>query len=394
MSRKILKIGTDVLTLNDKLVSVKEDYPFWKVNLDTTSQYYQSLLNDARVTDNSTPEYYTSVGFGGGASDNVGGVLGLDGITIYTIPSSGAIGYKFNTVTKTITPYINISGTTKFSSACVVGKYIFLIPSSHTSIVRHDTETGVNTSIGSFAGTGKWGKATLAPNGKIYCPPASSAQWLIINVNDPENVTTSLVNAPAGISNLSQTCSTYSNGFVYSFSVGATNNRNMQKMNISNDTPTSSIFLGLTNYRSCININGIIYAISTNTGTSMLLVDTNNSDSTSTITILDYALNSVGLGADNEIYFLNTGGGGSRGKFNILSNTFSSIDVPPTPIAPGVATSWGSSGVVTNILGETYSIPWGGQNGTNVQYFWRINSATSEPLNPNRVLSRNINKNN
>ena len=44
MSRKILQVGTDILTINDKLVSVKEDYPFWKVNGALNSQYYKKLL--------------------------------------------------------------------------------------------------------------------------------------------------------------------------------------------------------------------------------------------------------------------------------------------------------------------------------------------------------------
>ncbi len=392
MSRKILKIGTDVLTLNDKLVSVKEDYPFWKVFVDYNQQFYNKFLFDKREVSQGTPIFYTSLGFGDGSNNN-GAVLAENGIDIYTVPRNTTTCYKFNSQTKVITPVFTIAGGDKFSSAITVGRYIFFIPQSHTSIIRLDTETGLTTSIGSFAGANKWGKATLAPNGKIYCPPQGAAQWLIINVNDPLNVTTTLVNAPAGANNLSQFCSEYSNGFVYSFSVGASNNRNMQKMNINTDTVTSSIFLGLINYRAVFNHYGVLYAITSNSGSAILTVDTNNNDSISSITTpIDFGLNGgggVGWGADNNLYFVASGG--SHRKLDMISGAFSTFNQPAI-VAPASALSHISCGVITNKFGETFSIPYGGPNGSNPSYFWRINEPTTDELSLNRVLNRNINK--
>lgn len=390
MSRKILKIGTDVLTLNDKLVSVKEDYPFWRVNSDNITEYYNALLFDKREINNSSPEFYTSLGFNGTASSNAGAVLGPDGISIYTVPLNNSFSYRFNTVTKVFTPIFNISGNDKFYSAHVVGKYIIFTPFSHTSIIRHDTETGVNTSIGSFAGTGKWGKGTLAPNGKIYCPPIGSAQWLVIDVNDPENITTQLVTNLAGANNASQYCSAYSNGFIYSFTRGASNNRNMLKFNINTNVITSSTFLGLNDHYTCVNINGLIYVQQTYLGSRLYIVNTNNSDSITTVNqTTEFSAIGSGLGADNEIYLLSNSGVPAI-KYNLLSGAYTDINKPPV-VAPATAESFRSCGVITNKFGESYSIPAGG-SAVHTHYFWRINSATTEELNLNRILNRHINR--
>ena len=380
MSRKILKIGTDVLTLNDKLVSVTEDYPFWKVNLDLDNDFYSKLIKDVLPV-NYDFEVYNSAIVGDGT--NRGGVLGSNGIDIYTIPSNNTKIIKFNTVTKISTEVANIAGLDKFIDAKLVGDLIIYIPSSATYIGVLDTITGVFTTVGSFSGSTKWGKSCFLPNGNILAPPKSASQNLIINATDSSNITTSLVST--GYIDTAQHCSVYAGVFAdipYAFT--------------SRNSGTGRIYsVRLDNYNASVN-SGLI-TIQTESiwkfGTNIISFQNNGNvlistfpTNPTTVTATcpsTISINSTGLMANNQFILLNSSATTTNKYY-----TFNPINNVYTEVKDGSPLIERSSGVITNKFGETYSIPF----DENARFMKVSSPITPTELNVNRVLYRQNNR--
>ena len=86
------------------------------------------------------------------------------------------------------TSITGLTGTYKWIGACLApnGK-IYCVPYSSASVLIIDpsTDTAETTSITGLTGAYKWVGACLAPNGKIYCVPYSSTSVLIVSPGFP-----------------------------------------------------------------------------------------------------------------------------------------------------------------------------------------------------------------
>ena len=72
---------------------------------------------------------------------------------------------------------------------------IYCVPFSSAQILEIDPTTNTTNLFGSLGGGGKWRGGVLAPNGKIYCVPFGSTQVLEI---DPTTNTTNLFGSLSG----------------------------------------------------------------------------------------------------------------------------------------------------------------------------------------------------
>jgi len=187
MSRKILQVGSDILTINDKLVSVKEDYPFWRVNANTSEQYFNALWQDL-ATPPTVELMMTPFEVVGSNTGGVNGMIAASNGSIYTIPSAATTITKItpnlnNVNAPTITNVGTFSTTAnKFTSAHEVGGKIYFMPGSFESIMVLDLSNDGLSFIGSLGTTAnKFGKSALADNGLIIAPANASTQHLIFN---------------------------------------------------------------------------------------------------------------------------------------------------------------------------------------------------------------------
>jgi len=79
----------------------------------------------------------------------------------------------------------SISGSTKFRGGVLApnGK-IYCTPATFTQIMTIDTSNDSIELFGSFIGNDKWSGGALTPDGKIYCAPNNSTSVLVINTNN------------------------------------------------------------------------------------------------------------------------------------------------------------------------------------------------------------------
>jgi len=98
----------------------------------------------------------------------------------------------------TTTLFGNLSGTGKWYGGVLApnGK-IYCTPHSSAQVLEIDPSTQTTTLFGSLSGSGKWAGGVLAPNGKIYGIPHGSTQVLEI---DPVTQTTTLFGNLSGSS--------------------------------------------------------------------------------------------------------------------------------------------------------------------------------------------------
>lgn len=387
MSRKILKVGTDIITLNDKLVSVKEDYPFWKVNLNTSEQYWSALFDDNKplqtVTLNENAGNITNFG----SNYSIGLITAPNGF-LYSIPFDGTSIAKINPDTYNTQLLGTISGAAKFSGAVLVGDYIYMIPHTASYILKFDTKTDTFTTFGSFGATArKFGSPCYANNGKIYASPQGAAQWLIIDPQNNDNIT--LVFQPTG-GGLTGGCIDGQNGFIYSCPDSANNVQNWTKLNVSNNS--ISMYRGSGNIAffkaPAFNINGIIFFYSTCNGNNVFedigitMVNTNNNDA---ITFLNFGtVNSkyrgAALGLDGFMYFQTCGNDFTSFRINPYNLTAEQFRTSGTGLL-----GWGGGAVAKN--GKIFFIPYTASTKLAV-----VENTYIGEVKDNRILSRLTNK--
>ena len=316
MSRKILKIGTDLLTLNDKLVSVKEDYPFWKVNLDTSEQYFNKLKKDLSTPPDvelmMTPhEVTTSNSFG-----TVNGMIACSNGSVYTIPNAATSIVKItpnlaDPTNPTITNIGTFSATAnKFVGGHEVGGKLYLMPSSFESIAIIDLFDNDALSFTGSLGTtaNKFGKSSLADNGLIIAPANVSTQHLIFN---PETLVITLQTAVTfnGVLQNKRRLSVNMGGnMVYmSSDAGAgTGSNRLTKINM--DTLVEEGVLTSTSFETGVSIgfghDGSLYLYNSSIS-SWIVFNTNNADSRvqfAISTVSNVSYNNGAIGSDGWVY--------------------------------------------------------------------------------------------
>jgi hypothetical protein len=198
MATKILKVGTDVLTINNEVTSIKETFPYYRINGQLSDQYYNALDEDIRAKFDITEfNNYVSKTNAGNATFNY--ITAPNG-SLYSVPAQGAEIVKITpnpadfanpTITK-----IGSLGTrlNKFASAHVIGDYIYYVPYLYESVIQLNWKTDTITTWFAFSNAVyKWGAADIGDDGKIWCPPYNSNEWLVIDVSDPNNLTYNLI---------------------------------------------------------------------------------------------------------------------------------------------------------------------------------------------------------
>ena len=376
MSRKILKIGSDILTLNDKLVSVREDYPFWKVNLDTSEQYWNAFDNA-----NTSVPYTISIEnnivnpiIGNGSV----GFVTCDGINHYSIPSSDTAIKKFNSETGQLTYIGSFSGSWKFSGAIPGGKYIYFIPRDFTSVIKLDTELDTFISIGSFVGVNKWGKPILIPDGRIIAPRVTTTTVFSLDTSDD---TVTLITATNLQTNDSFEAGTwYYNGFVYAIRGAGGDSGRLFKIDVSNNTQSVISFnFGSSIFQNTIVYKNLTFIFSTN---AINIYDniTNSFLSALPKSSGISASGSVIYGSDGWIYQFSSNLLGNNTRFNPKNFTVETLFTNPN------ASGNHNFNALCGKNGKIYIL-----NGTTLTVTL-LNSTTSENINPNQLLNRNINK--
>jgi len=379
MSRKILQVGSDILTINDKLVSVKEDYPFWRVNVNTRTQYFNKLVTDLspkyNMADISVP---IDVGNAGGTAAST--ILAPNG-SLYTCPLNSPNICKItpnplNPLTPTI-ELIGNFGTTlfKWSSQHLVGDYIYFVPYNMTFILQLNWRTDTITQIGNFVGSSKWSAGDLTDDGRIFCPPFSSTDWLIININDPNNVTTTLHPRLQGSRG---GCVNGGNGFMYTTHTEANNTFINTKINIVTlvETPVSvgSGLFRVATISKPFNFNGTLFYHGSN---GIYSINTLND----ALTLISTPVNAAQyytpcLGADGWLYFTHT----SSNYVNFRLNP-QNLSTEITTVA---ASAYGGSTMALSNDGRMYGV---GLTGIVLMR----DTPVSETLVDNRLLSRYTN---
>lgn len=380
MSRKILKVGTDIITLNDKLVSVKEDYPFWKVNGNLREQYYNALIPDLRpkynMVDFDTP---IDLGAGGGFASSM--ILAPNG-SIYSCPWSAPSIVKITpNPSDHLTPTIEYignfgTGTFKWVSVHLVGDYLIFVPGSSSFILVLDTRNDSIQQFGNFAGVSKWGAADFADDGRIFCPPNTSTDWLIIDATDPTNITTTL---HPGLQTSRGGCTNGGNGFIYTTHISTSNTFYYTKINVSTLVETAIIGTSGASLRAIysykpFNFNGTLFY---HTSIGLYTINTSN-DAFAFLSIPVTAAQfyTPCMGADGWLYFTHQGANYANFRLNPLN--FSTEVTPSTLVANG-----GSTMALSND-GRMYNI------SVNNRILMR-NTPTPEPMQANRLLSRYTN---
>lgn len=389
MSRKILKIGSDVLTLNDKLVSVKEDYPFFKVNQDTSNQYWNALEKDLG---NSPNIEILNNPFEIGASNSFGtvnGMIACSNGSIYTIPSGATSIVKITpNLADPTNPTITNIGTfavtaNKFIGAHEVGGKLILIPSTFESIAIIDLFNNDTLSfVGSLTTTAnKFGKSSLADNGLIIAPANSSTQHLIFN---PETLGITLQTAMTStvLQNLRGYSVNAGNNMVYMFSGTSTTNHRVTKINMGTlveSVVSTSIVTTDSGFNNAFCYKGVIYAYKG--ATSLFTIfNTNDSDSRITVTTTLGANVSISnfpaISSDGWVYSLNTFTGNYPNfRINPRNNT-----IQYTTTAITTATLRVGS-LCMGIDGNLYAV-----NANNKINVYDFNSNVE--IVPNRIYSR------
>lgn len=376
MSRKILKIGTDIITVNNQVVSVTEDYPFWKVNVDTSGQYWNKFNSEntstpyvTNLTTNITPIV--------GNSSN--GFVSCDGVNYYSIPIADASIKKFNTQTQTLTYIGSFTGAWKFSGAVAVGKFIYFIPRDFASVIKLDTELDTFISIGSLSGTNKWGKPVLLPDGRIIAPRITANTVFTL---DTSNDVITLINATNIQVNDNFDAGTwYYNGFVYGLRGLGSDSGRLFKMNLSNNSQT---VIGY-NFGTSIFQNSIIYDNITFVFTSsdIRVFDNISGTFTSTIPKQSGVSQSGGgliYGGDGWIYQFSNNLLGANTRFNPKNFTVQTL------FTNANASNNHNYNALCGKNGKIYIL-----NGTTLQLNL-LNPSTNDNININRILNRNVNK--
>lgn len=371
--KKILKIGADFVKLGTQLVSVTENYPFWKVNLNTLAQYFKAFLADIRESvinqvNLTPPDALQGI--------QIGAITSIDGIHIYTIPSTATAIQKINTVTGAITYIGNFSGATKFSGGVVRGNFAYFTPFTATFILKLDLRNDAVTTFGSLVGASKFGKPCLAQNGNIYAPPMSSTSWLIIEPDDTIRLVAKVV---AGSFS---SCVDGGNGFVYgcagSVSAGTI------KFNLTTEVSTilTTLSTGTIPYGDICNVNGVLF-LAPRDFSQWAFINTLDDS----ITFMAHPGSALGfkhlsckLGADGYVYFPTSANNASSPSFKINSLNFTLES-----LADGAVQY---SGLAYGKNGKIFFTP----AITASRVAKQVTNALAENLQDNMFLSRYINK--
>lgn len=384
MSIQLVKLGEDIAKINGDLVSVKKDYPFWKVNLNTSEQYWSALIPDLRtkmpLLNFSTPENAGVVN-----SSNMSLILAPNG-SLYSCPDASPSIVKItpnpdnylNPIIETIGSFGTVGS--KWVSVHLVGDYLVYVPGTANFILVLDTRNDSIQQFGSFIGTQKWGAGDLTDDGRIFCPPNGSTDWLIIDVTNPTNITTSLHAGLVGQGTRGG-CVNGGNGFMYTF-FHSNANFSMTKINV--DTLIETIIPNTTgtSFRTGkygvkgFNFNGVI--LFTRFGTNLMTINTNQNDAVSDLglVVASAVFNTPCMGADGWLYYTHTGANYINFRVNPLNYT---VEI--------TTTTFSSNGGGTMVLandGRLYGISLGSQ------VLVRGNAVT-EPMQANRLLSRYTN---
>lgn len=391
MSRKILKIGTDVLTLNNKLVSVKEDYPFWKVSSNTSEQYWNALKQDF-TTPPSVELMMTPFEVVGSNTGGVNGMISASNGSIYTVPSTATTITKItpnpnNVNAPTITTIGTFANTAnKFSGVHEVNGKLIFMPSSFQSIMILDLSNDSLSFIGSLGTTlSKFGKSAMADNGLIIAPANAAAQHLIFN---PETLGITLQTAitqNATVQSSRGNAVNGGNGFIYMSANSNNNGYRVTKINTTTlvETAVSTSIVGDSSFGSGFAYDGRVYFYKFSTAEFIVF---NTKDSDSRITFASGMAGGVimsahpSIGEDGWVYYfqLNTDVNQSHPhlRINPLNNTIQRT----TTIISGSSTLRAYSSIMGSD-GNLYAI-----SILNRVFVYNFNN--NKVIVPNRILSR------
>jgi len=383
MSRKILQVGTDILTINDKLVSVKEDYPFWRVNANTSDQYWDALKNDD-LADNppislmTTPfEVTTSNTFG-----TINGMINASNGSIYCVPGSATTITKItpnpdNVNAPIITNVGSFTNTTnKFRSVYEVGGKLIFMPSSFESIMILDLSNDAITFVGSLGtALNKFGKSCMADNGLIIAPAGVATQHLIFN---PQTLQITLQTT---VNNERVTAVNAGNGFIYIGSSASSGAARVIKINTDTlvETTVTTSISGDDQFTSGFAFDGKVYFYRPASSTFHVF-NTKANDARITFSSGIFATvaftNYPCIGSDGWVYYFNIFTVNQQPNFRInpLNNT----------IQISSNTTTGSQRLMSCVMGNDGNIY--GVNLTNKINVYDFN--TDKEIKPNRILSR------
>lgn len=378
-SRKILTVGANSpIVLNDKLVSVKGDYPFWKVNADTSEQYWNKF--DATNTSEGYEIDIETVGTFTGTSFL--GWVTTDGVIYYSIPSNDTAIKKFNTETGVLTYIGNISGSGKYTSGVVVSHFIYYIPLNATAILKYNTLNDTFEFLGNLTGSNKFGKGILLPNGKIFAPKNTATSHLEIDTTNDDEIT--LIPATnVSASDTFEAGTWYWDGYVYGIRGADSNSGRIVKMDINDDYSEeiitvmqggTSLWNNIAVYRNSTFVFGFNSANCT--------VFNNDTNVVSTIALGSTNIRAVKYGGDGWLYILSNTNNSENKRLNPKNFTIETVSVNGS-----TGNNFYLNGVISGLNGKIFAF-----NNTGLQIHLLNPNTPNQNLNPNQLLNRNINK--
>jgi hypothetical protein len=309
MSQKLVVKNGALMGFDNKIMGIKNDYPFWQINADTSEGFFNAYDSERLAAPFNIEALSLVTGPAIGQNELSHPVLAPDGITVYFPPFNSSNIRKYNSVanTSTLIPIPSSVGN-NISGGVLRGKFIYFMPLSYAHIIKLDTTTDTFTLIGNYPGSNKWGRPILLSNGTIIAPGRSATTWLVVDKND---VVTFVTMDRTSVEY--SCCAESSDGFVYAFNE-TVNQPLIDRINI--DTlaiSTVAGFTGITTVRGviqCTRYRNLVFLLFGGDNVPFVVYNMNTNQFTrfdGTPTYFGYPTSFFGsilLGPDGFIYYI------------------------------------------------------------------------------------------
>jgi hypothetical protein len=192
--------------------------------------------------------------------------------------------------------------------------------------INWDVSGASTGGIGNANGDDVWYGGALAPNGKIYCPPARGTSILVIDTNNDTaecdisglSGFPTAVGAVGGQANKYGSAALAPNGKIYAFpgaiNIGSPQISRILEIDPSSNTCSNTSMTVTTGVRNCVGgtlaPDGRIYA-STDSASAMYIINTNTTPYTLTTLTGQPRANGTCLGPNGKLYIIPQYSGGS-----------------------------------------------------------------------------------